>query len=129
MAGERRVLPACAESIPQVRHLAVEWATGCGATDADLQRIALAVTEAATNVVVHAYRDRTDAGNIIVELECEDSSLRISVHDEGVGMAPRADSPGLGLGMPLIAQMADSLEILTDESGGTEVCMRFAVPA
>ena len=42
-------------------------------------------------------------------------------------MRPRPDSPGLGLGLPLIAQMAASFEVHERDSGGTEVRMRFAL--
>ena len=51
----------------------------------------------------------------------------IYVLDEGTGLAPRVDSPGLGLGLGLIAQVADSADVRTPETGGTEVVMRFNV--
>lgn len=127
MTDVRRSFPASAEAIPEIRHLAVDWARRRGADDRDRHRIALAVTEAATNVVVHAYRDRAEPGTLAVELACDGAVLCVSVVDQGLGMQPRADSPGLGLGMPLIAQMADRLEVHTEETGGTEVCMRFEV--
>ena len=38
---------------------------------------------------------------------------------------PRPDSPGLGLGLPLIATLAESLELGTDEGDHTEVRMTF----
>ena len=53
----------------------------------------------------------------------------IYVLDEGTGLAPRVDSPGLGLGLGLIAQVADSADVRAPESGGTEVVMRFNVAA
>jgi serine/threonine-protein kinase RsbW/stage II sporulation protein AB (anti-sigma F factor) len=40
-------------------------------------------------------------------------------------MRPRPDSPGLGLGLPLIARLSASLEVATAESGGTRLCMSF----
>ena len=48
------------------------------------------------------------------------------VIDDGVGFAPRADSPGLGLGIPTIAAMTRSMSIAAPADGGTEVCMAFA---
>ena len=47
------------------------------------------------------------------------------MRDEGTGLAPRVDSPGLGLGLGLIAQVADSADVRAPETGGTEVVMRF----
>ena len=41
-------------------------------------------------------------------------------------MLPRTDSPGLGLGLPLIAQMTQSLEVHDRAGGGTEIRMSFA---
>ena len=44
-------------------------------------------------------------------------------------MLPRTDSPGLGLGLPLIAQMTESLEVHDRSGGGTEIRMAFALAA
>ncbi len=90
-----------------------------------LSDLALAVTEAATNVVLHAYRDRDEPGAVIIDAERFSDHVCISVRDEGTGLAPRVDSPGLGLGLGLIAQVADSADVRAPESGGTEVVMRF----
>ena len=40
---------------------------------------------------------------------------------------PRPDSPGLGLGLPLIATLTESLELGTGEDDATEVRMTFRV--
>ncbi len=40
---------------------------------------------------------------------------------------PRPDSPGLGLGLPLIATLAESLELGTDDLEHTEVRMMFRI--
>ena len=55
--------------------------------------------------------------------------LRFLVSDDGPGVTPRADSPGLGLGLALIARVASAMEIRTRERGGAEICMRFALTA
>jgi anti-sigma regulatory factor (Ser/Thr protein kinase) len=48
------------------------------------------------------------------------------VVDDGSGMMPRNDSPGVGLGLPLIHRLADQVELRTGADGrGTELCMRF----
>ena len=49
----------------------------------------------------------------------------LTVLDEGSGLAPRVDSPGLGLGLPLIATLAESLELGTGRLEETEVRMTF----
>ena len=71
----------------------------------------LAVSEALTNVVVHAYRDAAEPGPILVVVAVRDRVLIVTVADEGCGMTPRPDSPGLGLGMGVMARVADTFEI------------------
>jgi anti-sigma regulatory factor (Ser/Thr protein kinase) len=116
-------LPARAENVAVVRHAF----GGLGeALDVDEQVVAdvkLAVTEACTNVVVHAYDD--GEGPMEVAAAVRDGRLTIAVRDEGRGMLPRPDSPGLGLGLPLIATLAESLELGRDAADRTEVRMTF----
>ena len=109
----------------QARRAVLDWARRHVADRAVLSDLALAVTEAATNAVLHAYRDREEPGVVIIDAERFSDHVRISVRDEGTGLSPRVDSPGLGLGLGLIAQVADSADVRAPESGGTEVLMRF----
>ena len=58
--------------------------------------------------------------------------LRVTIADHGRGMRPRSDSPGLGLGMPLISSLATGFEIADsdgdgdgDGDGGTVLRMSF----
>ncbi len=91
-----------------------------------LSDIKLAVTEACTNVVIHAYPD----GEGPMEIDAavgDDRRLSIVVRDEGRGILPRADSPGLGLGLPLIATLAESLELGKGDDESTEVRMTFSL--
>jgi anti-sigma regulatory factor (Ser/Thr protein kinase) len=85
--------------------------------------IALAVTEACTNAVVHAYPH--GGGTINVTACHSDAGLTVTVRDHGSGMSARVDTPGLGVGLPVIAALAQSVEIGTPKGGGTEVRMRF----
>ena len=91
--------------------------------DQALADIKLAVTEACTNVVVHAYPE--GEGPLGINAWMHDDRLTVIVHDEGRGMLPRPDSPGLGLGLPLIATLAESLELGTGNAERTEVRMTF----
>ena len=58
-----------------------------------------------------------------------DGALTVVVSDEGRGILPRPDSPGLGLGLPLIATLAESLELGTGDDEQTEVRMSFRLGA
>ena len=94
-------------------------------TPAALAAVELAVSEAATNVVQHAYADQVEPGTMTAGVETSDGCLIVTVSDKGRGMRPRPDSPGLGLGLPLISQMTHSFEVLQPDAGGTVLCMRF----
>lgn len=111
----------------QARRAVVDWAQSHVEDRAILSDIALAITEATTNVVLHAYRDHEVPGQVTIEADVGGDHVSFIVRDEGSGLAPRVDSPGLGLGLGLIAQVADSADVRAPEGGGTEVVMRFNV--
>jgi serine/threonine-protein kinase RsbW len=102
-----------------------EFAASAEATARALGSIAVCVTEAVTNVVVHAYGHDDRPGRVEMEAELDGDSLSVRVRDHGRGLEPRLDSPGLGLGLPLISQMSASSEVVSPERGGTEIIMRF----
>jgi serine/threonine-protein kinase RsbW len=104
-----------------------QFAGDAGATDRALDSVAVCVTEAITNAVLHAYRHQDRPGRVDLEAEVDGDSLWVRVRDQGRGLEPRLDSPGLGLGLPLIAQLSASSEIVSPEQGGTEIIMRFDV--
>ena len=116
---------ARAEEIGRIRHDVKAHAREQGARDPDA--IALAVTEAVTNAVLHAYIDEPEPGEVevVVQRVAEDC-VEILVCDDGRGMRPRTDSPGLGLGLPLVATLADNFEVQARDGGGTRVRMAFA---
>jgi serine/threonine-protein kinase RsbW/stage II sporulation protein AB (anti-sigma F factor) len=99
-----------AENVGAIRHAVIELAARFGAGEDVTTDIALAVGEACANVVMHAYPPG-DVGPLIVHAEVKDGALHVAICDQGQGMTPRPDSPGLGLGLPLIANLADKLEM------------------
>ena len=55
-----------------------------------------------------------------------DHEMLFRVIDDGEGLSPRADSPGMGVGLPLIARLAGRFEVRPGPSGrGTELLMSF----
>lgn len=118
--------PAC---VAQIRHDVAYLATVFGAEDGALPQITLAVTEAATNAVVHAYRESAVAGDLRVLVGRANGFLDVSISDSGIGMSPRSDSPGMGLGLGLMAHESHSCEIRSAPAGGTEVVLRFRLAA
>jgi anti-sigma regulatory factor (Ser/Thr protein kinase) len=91
-----------------------------------LRDLALAVSEVLTNVVVHAYPNGAPTGTMAVTACIDDRELRVTVADEGVGIAPGA-APRFGLGLTIVAEVADRLELAPADGGGTAV--RLAFPA
>ena len=81
------------------------------------------MTEACTNVVLHAYPHIT-GGGLMVAVRLGDEALVVTVSDAGVGLRPRSDSPGLGRGLELIEALSDTLQI-RDRDPGAEVRMTF----
>ena len=122
-----RSWPAVAQSVADARREAVDFASRLGATPAALAAVELAVSEAVTNAVQHAYADRGRhaPGPVTLTVEAAGAGLRVVVADEGIGMRPRPESSGLGLGLPLIAQITHSFEVRQPQGGGTVLAMRF----
>jgi serine/threonine-protein kinase RsbW len=116
--------PAEPEHVGSARRVVSAAARRAGAEDPVLDAVRLAVSEAVSNVIVHGYRDTGD-GAFTVSIETRGDELHVTVRDEGCGMQPRMDSPGAGLGLPLIANLTESFSVSAPPGGGTEVRMMF----
>jgi anti-sigma regulatory factor (Ser/Thr protein kinase) len=119
-------LPAIPASIGHLRSYAREFAAGAGATDEAVTDIALAVSEAATNAVTHAY-PAGQATNATASLRgyVADNWLELAVADRGAGFRP-GPSGGLGFGLKMMAAVSDSMRI-DQRDEGTTVVLRFAL--
>jgi serine/threonine-protein kinase RsbW len=120
-------MPARAEGVGVVRQALAGIADALAFDAAVVADMKMAVTEACTNVVVHAYEE--DAGEIEVQMLAGDDGLTIVVRDRGSGIQPKAarsEPPALGLGLPLIAALSDAFELRGSTGEGTEVRMTFA---
>ncbi|WP_321167654.1 ATP-binding protein [Baekduia soli] len=87
----------------------------------DLDGVALAVSEAVTNVVLHAYLDDQVPGVVEVVAASDGDAFEVRVCDDGRRRRPRPDSPGVGAGLPLIATLTTSLDIGSKQGGGTRL--------
>ncbi len=121
-------LPAEPASVPLARHGVTDFAREHGAGETLAADVALAVSEAVSNAVVHAFRAGAP-GTIEVSAALERDRLVVGVTDTGEGMHARTDSPGLGLGIPLMGQIAERLDISGGPGNrGTAVRLTFALP-
>ena len=125
--GFAQAYPAVPESVSAIRRALARFASESGAPSRVGDAAALAVSEAATNVVVHAYRESAEQGRIEVTGALTSDELLVTVSDTGIGLRPYPDSPGLGLGLAIIAQTVDRVELLRPHTGGFELRMHFAL--
>lgn len=123
MNGLDMRFPVASASVTSARHSAGEFAESVGAVRHDVE---LAVSEAVTNSVVHAYPDGRE-GTITLQAEREDGGLVLTVRDDGTGLRPDPDSKGIGLGLPLIARLSKDYRIEEAPGGGTAISMRFGI--
>ena len=68
------------------RSVAGAFATQLNPTLDEISDIKTAVSEAVTNCIVHAYREKP--GEIVLEMELDETNtVRVSIEDKGVGIA------------------------------------------
>jgi serine/threonine-protein kinase RsbW len=122
--------PAVGPAVSDARAHVTRWLRAGGEDELLIGDVAIAVTEACTNAVLHAYRDGADGNgdgpHFHVVTERADGVVTVTVSDSGIGMRPRPDSPGLGLGVSLMAALSDHVVMGTQPDGsGTVVAMSF----
>jgi serine/threonine-protein kinase RsbW/stage II sporulation protein AB (anti-sigma F factor) len=117
--------PSTPPGVGALRREVAAFARDAGMDDDGVGSVRLAVSEAATNAVVHAYREAD--GELEVRAFVNATELVVIVRDTGLGLAPRPDSPGLGLGMPLMASVTKRFQVVSDGRSGTEIHMAFAL--
>ena len=123
----RLTIPAKAEYITLGRLALTAIARVRPLSEEMLSDLKLALTEACTNSVRHAYREGR-AGTVEILYQIEADRLVVEVADDGQGFEP-ADLGGRGngdlseggLGIAIIRAVADEVEIDERESGGSRL--------
>ena len=123
----RLTIPAKAEYITLGRLALTAIARVRPLSEETLSDLKLALTEACTNSVRHAYREGR-AGTVEILYQIEPDRLVVEVADDGQGFEP-ADLGGRGngdlseggLGIAIIRAVADEVEIDERESGGSRL--------
>jgi serine/threonine-protein kinase RsbW len=124
----RLTLPARPENVAVIRHLLGAFAEALRMPPAVVDDMRLAVTEACTNVVRHAYRE-DETGPIELVIKPHGDRLEMIISDRGRGPGPSPDVAGPGLGLPLIAALADSVDMQHAPGRGSRLAMSFVRPA
>ena len=114
--------------VAELRRGVADFARAHGADDDALSNMMLAVSEAVTNAIIHAFVDR-ERGRVAITAEAGEGCVLVRVLDDGRGMTPHPESPGLGLGLTMMASMASRCDIRGGPAGlGTEVRLAFDTP-
>jgi anti-sigma regulatory factor (Ser/Thr protein kinase) len=131
MSRLRLRLSASPEEVPFARAAITRLCEHLEIGDEQTDRIRLAVTEACSNCVLHAYDERADTDTYVLDARVDQHALRVTICDSGVGLhnARVNTHPSLGCGLHLIQGLADSADVSSRPSGGTRVVMRFAMSA
>ena len=117
-------LDARPENLALTRLALTGVAANAGAPRDVVADLKLAVTEACTNVIRHAYGADGGVGSIVVRYRGEPGMLSIEVEDSGSGFEPGAlaeaseeNGGGSGMGLMIIRVLTDELEISATGSG------------
>ncbi len=115
------------ENLAKVRSFIREKAYSLGVNQVVIDKVVLAVDEACSNIIRHAYKPPTN-GDITVKLSVEDEQLTITLMDKGVSFDPQTiQSPDMkqylsekrvgGLGIHLMRLLMDNVEYYTNTDG------------
>ena len=116
-----------------VRVAVAAFATQLNPTLEEVADLKTAVSEAVTNVVIHAYREKT--GKVRIECSVREKEMTVTVIDYGVGieniekaMEPlyttRPELDRSGMGFAFMEAFMDKLEVESELGQGTTVRMK-----
>lgn len=130
---ESLIVPATLESLDAVSKFIVRATAQVGLDDHAAWQVQLAVDEAVTNVIQHAYDDES-RGTVELGWRLEGDTLEFTLHDHGrqfdPGLVPTPDItaslddrvPG-GLGLFLMGKLMDSVRFEYDAARGNTLVM------
>jgi serine/threonine-protein kinase RsbW len=130
-------IPSDAKWLTVVRLAVSGVASRLGASFEEVDDIKVAVSEACTNAIDHAFpTEERGQGQICIQCHPGEEEFRIVVEDRGCGFDPAvaevvdetAPEKRGGLGLFLIQKLMDECEVVSYPGGGTRVTMvkRFA---
>ncbi|MEW5935007.1 MAG: anti-sigma F factor [Bacillota bacterium] len=122
--------PSLPPNVGVVRVAVASFAAQLGFTWAELEELKVAVSEAVTNAVVHAYPRHP--GRVRVRVRLDGGALVVEVEDEGVGIADverarqtsfTTDPERMGLGFTFMESFTDHVEVWSEPGRGTRVTL------
>jgi anti-sigma regulatory factor (Ser/Thr protein kinase) len=98
------VVPAKLDSLSVIRDRVNEASTAAGLTTDAAYKLALAIDEIATNIILHGYEEHGLSGDVTVQIEQTDAELIVTLEDTAPEYDPR------GHKMPDAADLNKPLE-------------------
>jgi len=120
------VLPADARRLHELRVRVSRWLADAGVSSTVIPDIVVALNEAVSNSMLHAYAGATERGHVHVSIEVARHAVNSTVTDEGRWREPRVGHDGRGIEM-MHALMTDVR--LERRDDGTSVYLHRAVSA
>ena len=118
---------ATADKLADIRRRLTSWLRAADVPDELTADIVLAVNEACTNSVEHAYRGHS-VGTMLLEVEAIEGEVHARVGDWGSWKEPAVNPGSGGRGLILIRAISDSVE-LDCTPAGTTIGIKFRLPA
>jgi serine/threonine-protein kinase RsbW len=124
-------LPAQPDNIAVIRAAVGERAHELGASRLVVDDLRTVVTEACTNVVLHAYPEEALQRPLEVSLRLEEEALKLVVRDEGEGVqSTGGDRPyGLRMGLLLAGAISSCFQLRSRRGRGTELTLQIPLQA
>jgi anti-sigma regulatory factor (Ser/Thr protein kinase)/uncharacterized protein YigA (DUF484 family) len=106
-------MPAEAEQLAPIRHLIRRWTEANEGSDDDCAAFAIAVSEACSNSIEHAYGPAE--AKIELRAALVDGVATVAIRDRGGWREPRGGNRGRGI--PIMREFMDDVSIETTEQG------------
>ena len=114
---ESLTLPGNLDSLSSLRDLVRSAAGSAGLDKSATYRLALAVDEVATNIVLHGYDEAGLAGDIEVRCEVDADALRIHIEDTGAPYDPAKPTEAVDISQPLDSRTEGGLGVFLATHG------------
>lgn len=123
LKNKRLIVQSRTENLSSIRDFIASSAREAGITEDVVENIILAVDEACSNIIKHAYKLNPE-GEIIIELDLKDDKFKVTIQDHGVSFEPDSvPEPDLqkyyrqrrvgGLGMYLMKSLMDDVQYIS----------------
>ncbi len=134
MKNQKKItVKSSTENLKTIREFVREFSEDAGFSEKQISDLTLAVDEAATNIIKHAYKYDSDK-DIIVTICFSDDTLKVTLKDFGAKFDPsKAKLPDIkeslklkkagGLGIYLMKQLTDDLIYRVDNPNYNEIVL------